>query len=644
MRYLVNMDKPCPFWVDDRQCISKQCGISFCDDEVPAGLRKPAVVVNRLFLKYNIQVYVWRKEFFTASSLDFTQLLQFLLLHTITNLVSSISKLLISFMFRFLHKNITNSTYMNCVFSPCWLWSRVMVSQYENVRRSIWNKMEFIFSFKMYLESNHVIVLAVCVKEDIETRQAIDELLDIIRQFPDQFDEHELFTVNTYENDFILSFTQYMHSISQYVIICWMHSYGKMSWKQCTADRWKLTKYVDLRSKQNRTIVSLFFIVYSFLCYLYGKTVKISIQWTVLIFTHEITSDELSVVVQRARRLLVVYSGNHVLEQIPLHHPQPIVVFRDCAIHITLILPTQQEIKFRIRLANVAERSALCAVLSDYITVHDYYATHSGQSQSSLLSNDSNESQIVFSQTLSGNSLPSPYYDSPRGSQQLDQRQRCSQMKGSQDLFIRNSQEMSHQLSQTCYSSPSIYQNQGLSQSYTQACVGYMDDISANYPVRNDLLPTCVSNRQVSAGITFSTSTQKIVRHDRETQTDHYDLSISPDKLCITIDYLLRQPEFRALVNVIKNLIPSTTTTTTTTTATTADMTEVPFTLTSIGLDNTPCKPDQLSLFVFLSLLLSIISSLFFQDLSFLSNDSASLCGGSGNRYLLALERNSIHP
>ncbi|RCN32328.1 endoplasmic Reticulum Oxidoreductin 1, partial [Ancylostoma caninum] len=30
-------------------------------------------------------------------------------------------------------------------------------------------------------------------KEDIETRVAIDELLDIIRQFPDQFDEHELF-------------------------------------------------------------------------------------------------------------------------------------------------------------------------------------------------------------------------------------------------------------------------------------------------------------------------------------------------------------------------------------------------------------------------------------------------------------------
>ncbi|KHJ93491.1 endoplasmic Reticulum Oxidoreductin 1, partial [Oesophagostomum dentatum] len=32
-------------------------------------------------------------------------------------------------------------------------------------------------------------------KEDVETRVAVDELLGIIRQFPDQFDENELFTV-----------------------------------------------------------------------------------------------------------------------------------------------------------------------------------------------------------------------------------------------------------------------------------------------------------------------------------------------------------------------------------------------------------------------------------------------------------------
>ncbi|KAL6731839.1 hypothetical protein Aduo_002665 [Ancylostoma duodenale] len=48
--YRVNMDKPCPFWPDDRQCGTKQCGIAFCDDEVPAGLRRPAVVATvRLF-------------------------------------------------------------------------------------------------------------------------------------------------------------------------------------------------------------------------------------------------------------------------------------------------------------------------------------------------------------------------------------------------------------------------------------------------------------------------------------------------------------------------------------------------------------------------------------------------------------------
>lgn len=34
------MDKTCPFWADERQCGTNQCGIAFCDDEVPAGLRR----------------------------------------------------------------------------------------------------------------------------------------------------------------------------------------------------------------------------------------------------------------------------------------------------------------------------------------------------------------------------------------------------------------------------------------------------------------------------------------------------------------------------------------------------------------------------------------------------------------------------
>ncbi|CAJ0920236.1 unnamed protein product, partial [Mesorhabditis belari] len=44
--YKVNMDKQCPFWPDDRQCGSKECGIMTCDDEVPAGLKRPAVVTT----------------------------------------------------------------------------------------------------------------------------------------------------------------------------------------------------------------------------------------------------------------------------------------------------------------------------------------------------------------------------------------------------------------------------------------------------------------------------------------------------------------------------------------------------------------------------------------------------------------------
>lgn len=35
------MDKECPFWREERECSSKECGIQNCDDEVPAGLRTP---------------------------------------------------------------------------------------------------------------------------------------------------------------------------------------------------------------------------------------------------------------------------------------------------------------------------------------------------------------------------------------------------------------------------------------------------------------------------------------------------------------------------------------------------------------------------------------------------------------------------
>jgi ERO1-like protein alpha len=38
--YKVNMERQCPFWSDEEQCGSKECGIGYCDDEVPAGLRR----------------------------------------------------------------------------------------------------------------------------------------------------------------------------------------------------------------------------------------------------------------------------------------------------------------------------------------------------------------------------------------------------------------------------------------------------------------------------------------------------------------------------------------------------------------------------------------------------------------------------
>lgn len=33
------MDKRCPFWEEERECSSQECGIQNCDDEVPIGLK-----------------------------------------------------------------------------------------------------------------------------------------------------------------------------------------------------------------------------------------------------------------------------------------------------------------------------------------------------------------------------------------------------------------------------------------------------------------------------------------------------------------------------------------------------------------------------------------------------------------------------
>ena len=33
------MEKPCPFWPDERQCASKECSIGYCDEDVPHGLK-----------------------------------------------------------------------------------------------------------------------------------------------------------------------------------------------------------------------------------------------------------------------------------------------------------------------------------------------------------------------------------------------------------------------------------------------------------------------------------------------------------------------------------------------------------------------------------------------------------------------------
>lgn len=55
------MEKECPFWREDRECASKECGIQNCDDEVPAGLRTPRP--NRSDEVYIAQVLPSRARF-----------------------------------------------------------------------------------------------------------------------------------------------------------------------------------------------------------------------------------------------------------------------------------------------------------------------------------------------------------------------------------------------------------------------------------------------------------------------------------------------------------------------------------------------------------------------------------------------------
>uniref|UniRef100_A0A915EK22 Uncharacterized protein n=1 Tax=Ditylenchus dipsaci TaxID=166011 RepID=A0A915EK22_9BILA len=45
--YKVNMEKPCPFWPDDRQCSSKECTIGYCDDEVPPAFHQTSTMSDQ---------------------------------------------------------------------------------------------------------------------------------------------------------------------------------------------------------------------------------------------------------------------------------------------------------------------------------------------------------------------------------------------------------------------------------------------------------------------------------------------------------------------------------------------------------------------------------------------------------------------
>ncbi|KAH7662567.1 Endoplasmic Reticulum Oxidoreductin 1, partial [Aphelenchoides avenae] len=51
--YKVNMERPCPYKSGDAQCGSKECGIGYCDDEVPEALRRPLTFKDRFGTKWS---------------------------------------------------------------------------------------------------------------------------------------------------------------------------------------------------------------------------------------------------------------------------------------------------------------------------------------------------------------------------------------------------------------------------------------------------------------------------------------------------------------------------------------------------------------------------------------------------------------
>ncbi|VDP01099.1 unnamed protein product [Heligmosomoides polygyrus] len=326
--YRVNMDKPCPFWSDDRQCGTSQCGIAFCDDEVPVGLRRPAVVTTVRLPGYETTSVSDSNhtDDASSSSSSSSSSSQRRRNHTTRNIVStstlqecpSAGQRSNDFdpMDRSLdeghreqlkdmdiHDDLENkfcevderytgykgdsairvwkSIYQENCFKPdmkfdknflmnpnnfglCLekrVFYRLISGFHSAITISIaaynykpapggfgsgtWFRNTAMFAdrfgtkwswegpqrlknvyFVFLLELRALLKVGPYLqnelfytgneKEDIETRVAIDELLDIIRQFPDQFDEHELFTgVEAHARELREEFRSHFHNISR---------------------------------------------------------------------------------------------------------------------------------------------------------------------------------------------------------------------------------------------------------------------------------------------------------------------------------------------------------------------------------------------------------------------------------------------
>lgn len=288
--YKVNMEKTCPFWPDDRQCASKECGIGYCDDEVPLGLQRPDergcsessntfdpldttlteghreqlrnmdwhddnenkfcayddenpenlhyVDLSRNPERYtgykgNSAQRVWKSIYSENCFKPDMKFDKQFLIHP-NNVGLCLEKRVFYRLISGLHSAITISIASNC-FKPDptgfgsgkWFrnvdmfrgrfgnqWTEEGPERLKNIYFVYMLELRALVKATPYLRNE--LFYTSNAKEDIETRAAIDEFMDTLKQFPDQFDETEMFTGNEAQaRELREEFRSHFHNVSK---------------------------------------------------------------------------------------------------------------------------------------------------------------------------------------------------------------------------------------------------------------------------------------------------------------------------------------------------------------------------------------------------------------------------------------------